>query len=146
VATNHTYIAASPDDVWQVLADPAGYAHWVVGSSRTRHVKGRWPNRGSIFGHVQGVGPVGLRDTTEVVDSQRPSRLVLEIRVRPFLVGRVEMRLEPHGDGTWVSMTEHQFGGLVGRPFGPLAEPALLMRNIESLRRLRRMAEKGETR
>ena len=146
MATNATYIAASPDNVWKVLADPGGYAHWVVGSSRTRHVKGRWPNRGSIFGHVQGVGPIGLQDTTEVVHSQRPGRLVLEIRVRPFLVGRVELRLEPHGQGTWLTMTEHQFGGLVGRPLGPLAEPALLVRNIESLRRLRRMAEKGQTR
>ena len=142
MATNTTYIAASPERVWEVLGDPQSYGHWVVGSSRTRHVKGRWPNKGSIFGHVQGLGPIGLRDTTEVVESRRPSRIVLEIRVRPILVGRVELGLEPHGEGTWLSMTEHQFGGLIGRPFGPLAEPALLARNIESLRRLRRMAEK----
>jgi uncharacterized protein YndB with AHSA1/START domain len=146
MATNTTYIPASPERVWQVLGDPRSYAHWVVGSSRTRHVKGRWPNKGSIFGHVQGVGPIGLRDTTEVVESRRPSRLVLEIRVRPLLVGRVELELEAHGEGTWMSMTEHQFGGLIGRPFGPLAEPALLVRNVESLRRLRRMAKKGKTR
>ena len=146
MATNHTYIAADPEQVWQVLSDPSSYAHWVVGSSRTRHVRGRWPSKGSIFGHLQGVGPIGLRDTTEVLASERPKRLVLEVRIRPFALGRVDMRLEPHGEGTWMTMTEHQFGGLIGRPFGPLAEPALLVRNIESLRRLRRMAEKGETR
>lgn len=146
VATNHAYIAAPPEAVWEVLADSGSYAHWVVGSSRTRHAKGRWPNKGAVFHHTQGIGPLGLRDNTEVIESRRPSRLVLEVRIRPFVVGRVELRLDPHGDGTWVTMSEHQFGGLVGRLAGPLAEPLLLARNLESLRRLRRMAESGGTR
>jgi uncharacterized protein YndB with AHSA1/START domain len=146
VATNHTYIAAPPERVWQVLADPLSYGHWVVGSSRTRHRKGRWPNKGAIFSHTQGIGPIGLADTTEVIDSRRPNRLVLELRVRPFIVGRVELRLEPHREGTWVSMIERVFGGLVGSIAGLLGEPLILVRNVESLRRLRRMAEKGETR
>jgi uncharacterized protein YndB with AHSA1/START domain len=145
MATNHAYIAASREAVWDVLADPRHYAHWVVGSSQTRHVRGRWPSKGAVFGHTQGFGPVGLKDTTHVIESRRPSRLVLEVRVTPFLVGRVELRLDPHGDGTWVTMTEHQFGGVLGRLAGPLAEPLLLARNVESLRRLRRLVEKGET-
>jgi uncharacterized protein YndB with AHSA1/START domain len=146
MATNHTYVAAAPEAVWEVLADPQSYAHWVVGSSRTRHARGRWPSKGATFHHTQGFGPFGLRDTTHVIESRRPRRLVLEVRVSPFLVGRVELRLEPHGEGTWVTMIEHQFGGVLGRLAGRLADPLLLVRNVESLRRLRRLAEKGETR
>lgn len=146
MATNHTYIAAPPEAVWGVLSDPGSYAHWVVGSSRTRRVEGRWPNKGSVFHHTQGIGPLGLRDSTAVIEARRPRRLVLEVRIRPLTVGRVELTLEPHGRGTWISMVEHMFGGLVGGPAGFLSDPLIFVRNRESLRRLRRMAERGETR
>jgi uncharacterized protein YndB with AHSA1/START domain len=146
VATNRAYVDAGRERVWEVLAEPQSYAHWVVGSSRTRRVVGSWPATGSRFEHRQGFGPVGLRDTTEVVESRPPALLVLEVRVRPLLVGRVELRLDPHGEGTWLSMSEHQFGGLVGRVAGSLLEPALLVRNVEAMRRLRRLAERGEKR
>ncbi len=145
MATNTTYIDAPPEAVWEVLADARSYAHWVVGSSRTPHVEGGWPAEGAVFHHVQGIGPIGLRDTTEVIESDPAHRLVLEVRVRPFLVARVELTLNRHGGGTWISMTERAFGGMVG-PAGLLLEPATFVRNIESLRRLRRLAEKGGAR
>ena len=141
MASNHVYVAAPPETVWEVLADADSYAHWVVGSSKTRHVTGRWPEKGSRFHHTQGFFGMGLRDTTEVIDSKRPSRLVLEIRMRPLLVGRVELSLDQHGDGTWLTIRESPFAGLAGRFGGPLLEPLLVLRNIESLRRLRRLAE-----
>ena len=56
-------------------------------------------------------------------------------------IGRVELHLDHHGDGTWLTIRESIFGGLVGRLAGPLVEPLLLLRNVESLRRLRRLAE-----
>lgn len=142
MASNHVYIAAPPESVWEILADASSYAHWVVGSSRTRHVTGQWPAKGSMFHHTQGIGPVGIRDTTVVIDSKRPERLVLEIRMRPLLVGRVELSLDSHGEGTWLTIRESPFGGLAGRFAGPLLEPLLTLRNIESLRRLRRLAER----
>jgi uncharacterized protein YndB with AHSA1/START domain len=80
VASNHVYIAAAPATVWEVLVDARSYAHWVVGSSQTRGVTGRWPAVGSRFHHTQGVGPLGLRDDTEVIEAKRPRRLVLEVR------------------------------------------------------------------
>jgi uncharacterized protein YndB with AHSA1/START domain len=142
MASNHVYIAKPPETVWEVLADPGSYAHWVVGSSKTRLVEGSWPARGSVFHHTQGIGPLGLRDTTEVIESERPSRLVLEIRMRPFLVGRVELSLDHHGAGTWLTIRESPFAGLAGRFGGPVLEPLLALRNMESLRRLRRLAER----
>lgn len=143
MASNHTYVAAPPQAVWRILAEPRSYAHWVVGSSRTRDFDDRWPEPGTVFHHTQGVGPLGLRDTTEVIEAREPDRLVLEVRMRPLLVARVELALAPHGDGTWLTIRESPFGGLLGRFGGPLLEPALAARNVESLRRLRRLAEAG---
>jgi uncharacterized protein YndB with AHSA1/START domain len=146
VASNHVYIDASTETVWAVLANPRSYAHWVVGSSQTRRVEGRWPARGSTFHHTQGIGPLGLRDTTQVVHSKRPSRLVLEVRMRPLLIARVELALDPHGEGTWLTIRESPFGGVLGRFAGPLLEPMLAFRDTESLRRLRRLAEQSAVR
>jgi uncharacterized protein YndB with AHSA1/START domain len=141
MASNHVYVDASPEEVWAVLADARSYAHWVVGSSQTRRVDGRWPARGSRFHHTQGVGPLGLKDTTAVIESRKPTHLVLEVRMRPLLVARVELALAAHGSGTWLTIRETPFGGLLGRFAGPVLEPLLVVRNAESLRRLRRQAE-----
>jgi uncharacterized protein YndB with AHSA1/START domain len=141
MASNHVYVDASPEAVWAVLADARSYAHWVVGSSQTRRVDGRWPARGSVFHHTQGVGPLGLKDTTAVIEAHKPTRLVLEVRIRPLLVARVELALAAHGSGTWLTIRETPFGGLLGRFAGPALEPLLAVRNAESLRRLRRQAE-----
>lgn len=141
MASNHVYVDAPPQAVWEVLADASSYAHWVVGASQTRRVEGAWPAKGSRFHHTQGVGPLGIRDTTEVIESRRPKRLVLEVRTRPVVVARTELSLAAHGDGTWLTIRESPFGGLLGRFAGPLLEPLLAVRNLESLRRLRRMAE-----
>jgi len=145
VASNHVYIDAPPQAVWKVLADARSYGHWVVGSSQIRRVEGSWPAKGSRFHHTQGVGPLGLRDTTAVIESRRPKRLVLEVRTRPVLVARTELALDAHGEGTWLTIRESPFGGLLGLA-GPLLEPVLSFRNLESLRRLRRMVERRERR
>jgi uncharacterized protein YndB with AHSA1/START domain len=141
VASNHVYIAAAPDAVWEVLADPRSYAHWVVGSSQTRGVTGRWPATGSRFHHTQGIGPLGLRDTTEVIESRPPERLVLEVRNASSAGGAGRASLDRHGRGTWLTIRESPFAGLAGRFGGPLLEPLITFRNLESLRRLRRLAE-----
>ena len=141
MASNHVYVDAPPQAVWDVLADPSSYAHWVVGSSETRRVEGAWPAKGSRFHHTQGWGPLGIRDTTTVIESRRAKRLVLEVRMRPVVVARTELSLAAHGEGTWLTIRESPFGGLLGGLAGPLLEPLLAVRNLESLRRLRRMAE-----
>jgi uncharacterized protein YndB with AHSA1/START domain len=142
MSTTKTYVKAGPDAVFDVLADPGSYAHWVVGSSKTREVDGPWPKPGSTFHHVQGAFGVGLKDTTSVIDSNRPRQIVLEVRARPFWVGKVEMRLSPSGDGTHVTMIEYPVGGIVKPLHNAVLDRLLHIRNVESLRRLRKMAEK----
>ncbi len=63
---------------------PCGYAHWVVGASRTRKYDRGWPRAGTKFHHTQGFFGIGLPDNTEVVSANRPRQLVLEARIRPF--------------------------------------------------------------
>jgi uncharacterized protein YndB with AHSA1/START domain len=146
MSVNETYVDAAPEAVFDVLADPFSYGHWVVGSSETRDADGDWPSPGSKFLHTQGLFGVGLPDSTSVVSAERPRTLVLEARIRPFAVNKVELRLFPSGRGTKVVMVEYPTGGLAAKLHNPLIELSLKLRNLEALRRLRKMAEEGRTR
>jgi uncharacterized protein YndB with AHSA1/START domain len=146
MSVTETYVNAPPEAVFDVLADPCGYAHWVVGASRTRKADSGFPRPGTKFHHTQGFFGIGLPDNTEVLVSEPPRKLVLEARIRPFAVNKVEMRMRPRGSGTQVTMVEYATGGLAKLVPQRLMDPALHLRNAESLRRLRRMAEEGLTR
>jgi uncharacterized protein YndB with AHSA1/START domain len=141
VATNQTYVKAPPEAVFDVLADPESYGHWVVGASRTEPHWGEWPEEGAQFRHVQGVLGLGLSDTTRVVCANRPRQVVLEARVAPFAINKVEVRLRPHGDGTRVTLVEYPIGGIAGLLHNPVLDGLTRLRNRLSLRRLARMAE-----
>ncbi|MEA2309637.1 MAG: hypothetical protein QOI65_1923 [Thermoleophilaceae bacterium] len=142
MAENHAYVDAPPDAVFDVLADAGSYAHWVVGSSEIRGVEGNWPEPGSRFHHTQGVFGIGLKDSTASIAACRPRQLVMEVRFRPLMIGKVEMRLRPRGRGTHVTMIEYPIAGPVARLHNPILDRAFWARNVESLRRLRKLAEK----
>ncbi|HEX8649083.1 MAG TPA: SRPBCC family protein [Thermoleophilaceae bacterium] len=141
MAENHVYVDAAPDAVFDVLSDAESYAHWVVGASQIRGVEGDWPEPGSKFHHTQGFFGVGLKDSTSSIAATRPRQLVIEVRFRPFMVGKVEFRLRAQGRGTHVTMIEYPIGGPVAKIHNPLIDRALWARNVESLRRLRKLAE-----
>ena len=146
MSVNETYVNAPPEAVFDVLEDPQGYAHWVVGASKTRGADADWPRPGTKFLHTQGAFGIGLPDSTSVVSAERPRTLVLEARIRPFAVNKVELRLFPRGRGTKVVMVEYPTGGIAARLENPLVHWALKLRNVESLRRLRKLAENGRSR
>jgi hypothetical protein len=129
--------------IFAVLSDPGTYADWVVGARSVEAADGTWPARGSTFRHTQGMWPLVLSDTTSVVSSDPPRRLELEARVRPLLVVRVVLELEPEDGGTRVVMDERPIGGLLELPgrLPPWTELTKL-RNLESLRRLRALAQR----
>ena len=141
MSENHAYIDAPPDAVFDVLADARSYAHWVVGSSEIRGTEGDWPEPGSKFHHTQGFYGMGLKDDTVSIAANRPRQLVLEARFRPFAVMKIELRLRPRGRGTHVTMIEYPIRGPIAKIDNPLIDRALWARNIESLRRLRKLAE-----
>jgi uncharacterized protein YndB with AHSA1/START domain len=142
MAFNSIHVDTTAARVFEVLSDPESYGHWVVGSSQIRDVDGPFPAVGSLFHHTQGVGPVGIKDTTSVIESKPGERLVLEVRGRPLMVASVELDLVPDGNGgTEVKMTETPIRGFVGRFRNVVFDKMIELRNGQSLRRLRRLAE-----
>ena len=129
-----------PQAVWDTLADPRSYGHWVVGSKHVRDADPHWPAPGSRFHHTVGIGPLGLDDHTESVESDPPRRLKLRAKARPVGTASVTLELAPAGDGTRVRIIENPDG--VFRPLAlfPPLQLFALARNAVSLRRLEELA------
>ncbi len=136
MACNQRTIDATPDQIWAVLADPMSYDRWVVGAKDIRTADDTWPEVGSRFHHTSGFGPLQLKDNTKVLESEPPHRLVMEARGRPLGIARIEMRLEPEGSGTKVTMTEKAVRPDPVKLLNPALDPLIHSRNTETLRRL----------
>ncbi|MBB4662352.1 SRPBCC family protein [Conexibacter arvalis] len=145
MAHNEIEVDAPPEAVFAVLADPRSFARWVVGSRAIRRADAGWPAPGSAFDHRVGVGPLTLADHSEVVESVPPHRLRLLVKARPLTRAHVLLRMEPRGaSGTRVALDEHP-ADMRSRIFlNPLTDPLVRLRNAESLRRLKALAEGRE--
>ena len=143
MATTHKLFHVPPERVFEVLADPNCYGDWVVGSHSIRDADGTWPAPGSRFHHRVGVGPLTINDHTEVLELDPPRRILLRARARPLGTAKVELQIESHGDGARVTMSETAGDPLSRLGLNPLTDPLVNLRNQESLRRLRRIAETG---
>ena len=141
MAYNETYINASPERVFDVLADGRSYGHWVVGSSEIRAVDPDFPKPGTRFHHKVGFGPLKLADHTRVDACDRPRRLELRAKARPLGTAKITLELEPEGAGTRVRFTEDAGDRLTALVFNPLTHLLVRGRNVEALRRLRELAE-----
>jgi uncharacterized protein YndB with AHSA1/START domain len=145
MAVNEIDIAVSPEAVFDVLADPRSYGYWVVGSRAIHSADAEWPAPGAVFEHTQGFWLLALlRDQTTVLRRTRPALLELRVQARPLTVAHVTLRLSPHGSGTRVVMEERPANLRSRILMNPLAQPLLHLRNAESLRRLKRLAEGAE--
>jgi uncharacterized protein YndB with AHSA1/START domain len=143
MALNVATIPVPPERVFGVLADPFGYADWVVGSDTIRDADETWPAPGARLHHRVGIGPLKINDNTEVLESAAPRRLVLQARSRPLGTARIVFELLPDGRGTRVRMHEHP-GDLLSRiVHNPLFDKLVEYRNAETLRRLARRAVDG---
>ena len=141
MSTTRRQIAAPPERVWSVLADADNYAHWVVGARDVRDADPGFPAVGTSFGHTLSLGPIDLKDESEVVESDPPFRLVLHVKARPLGRGTVELDLVAEGGGTHVTMHEGPASPVARLVYNPLMDLALHGRNVESLRRLAELAE-----
>lgn len=142
IATAET--AASPQQVWDVLADGWRYASWVVGASRIREVDRTWPRMGSRIHHSVGLWPLVLDDHTEVLSVDPGRKLVL--RARAWLFGKADISLElvsVPGGGTHVTMAEHVVAGPYAMVPNRIQEELVLPRNQECLNRLVLIAERA---
>lgn len=141
MAQNDTYIEASPERIFEILSDPDSYGHWVVGSKRIRGADAGFPAVGTKFHHVVGFGPFELDDHTAVLESAPPRLLKLKAKARPLGTAHVTMRIEPENGGSRVTMIEDAGDPLTALVFNPLTHLLVRGRNVESLDRLRELAE-----
>jgi len=135
------WFACSTDQVWDVLSDGWLYPLWVVGASRIRDVDDGWPAEGRKLHHSFGVWPLVIDDTTEVIEIQPDQRIVLEARGWPVGTARVEITVQPDGNGSLVSIAEDVSSGPGQLVPQPIRVAAMDIRNKETLRRLAYLAE-----
>lgn len=139
MARNTTVLDAEIDDVFGVFLDAAKYPAWIAGTKRLSRIESNWPDSGSAF-WITFAG--GMReDKTEVVDVRPPQRVVLRPHIRPFGVTRVVLELKRRGANTEVSFTETLEWPTQPRILRSIADRLLFVRNIEALRRLKRLVE-----
>jgi len=135
------HIAALPERVWAELADGWMYTGWVVGASHIRGVDAHWPAVGARLHHQVGLWPFVVSDSTAVVESDPPARLVLQARAWPAGEARVELTVSPDGAGSLVRMAEWPTHGPGRWLHNPVQDALLRLRNRESLDRLADLAE-----
>jgi hypothetical protein len=141
VARNEILVDASVEQTFRVLADPRCYGIWVVGSSEIRRADPNWPAPGTAFDHTVGMWPVRIADHTEVLSADPPRCLELLAHARPLPPARVILRLRPEGGGTRVVMEEDIEPIPLRIALWPVTQIAVRLRNAESLRRLKGLAE-----
>jgi uncharacterized protein YndB with AHSA1/START domain len=140
MARNERFMPVPPEAVWDALADPGGYGYWVVGSKEVRDADPQWPAPGSRFHHTVGFGPLDVRDHTVVLEAERPRRLRLRAKARPFGTARVTLEMTPEDGGTRVRMHERPDGVSSLLAVNPLVQLLVQGRNAESLMRLEELA------
>ena len=141
MAVNDIHIDTPPERVFAVLADWRSYGDWVVGSRYIRGADPGFPAAGTRFHHQVGVGPLHLNDHTAVLEVDQPRKLILKAKARPLGTAIVDLTLEPEGTGTRVTMREDPGDTLSAFVFNPLTHLLVRGRNVESLERLKRLAE-----
>lgn len=145
MAHNEIEVDATPEAVFAVLSDPSSYADWVVGASEVHGADPGWPAPGTAFDHRVGVGPLTLADHSEVEECKPPRLLRLLVKARPLSQAHVVLRLEPRGArGARVAMDEFAADARSRVLFNRLTDPLLHLRNAESLKRLKALAERRE--
>lgn len=99
---------------------------------------------GTTFDHAVGVGPFTLADSTTVQQREPPRLLKMLVRARPLTQAVVTLQLRRAAEGTQVVMEEHPADLRSRILFNPLVQPLVHVRNAESLRRLKALAEGSE--
>lgn len=145
MSTNTRTMHATPDQVWDVLADGWLYPVWVVGASRMREVDDAWPAVGSRLHHSVGVWPALLDDVTEVLEAEPGRHLRVRAHGWPAGEAEVDITLLPSVSdpgATEVTIVEDAVSGPGSLVPSFLRQPPLAWRNTETLRRLAYLAER----
>ncbi|QJT06109.1 SRPBCC family protein [Streptomyces asoensis] len=141
MAVRHQLVKASPQAVWDVLADGDRYAEWVVGTSSTREMTGEWPHVDAKIAYAVRVGPVSLANETVVRRCEEPDVLELEARAGVLGTARIAFELRPWGRHCLVILDEHPLQGVGGLLHNAGVEVVTQIRHRALLGRLAKVCE-----
>ncbi|MFF2306074.1 SRPBCC family protein [Streptomyces sp. NPDC058128] len=141
MAVRHRLMHATPDRVWEVLADGTRYADWVVGTSESRVACGLWPKLGSALEYTIRLGPWTAAGTTVVRRVDVPRELELEVDSGPLGTARVAIEVRPWGDEALVIMDEHPLRGIGGTLHNAAVDTLIQLRHRSMLARLANVVE-----
>ena len=136
MSTTSRTIAATPEQVWSVLADGWLYPLFVVGAARMREVDDTWPAVGSRLHHSVGTWPLLIDDTTEVLEVEEGRHIQLLARAWPAGQAHVDITVRPDGASSVVTIEEQATAGPGALIPKPVQDAQLHVRNVETLRRL----------
>ncbi len=141
MATNsRTMAGLAPTRVFDVLRDGHTYARWVVGTRTIRAVDPGWPGVGTALHYTVGYGPLRKDDRTVSTEYDPDRRLSLQAQAWPAGSVAIILSVEAAGSGCTVTIEEHPDRGLAKLLHNPLLDLAIKVRNVETLRRLERLA------
>jgi hypothetical protein len=129
--------------VWQILADGTRYADWVVGTARSRPVRGHWPEVGAALSYEVRLGPLRLHNETVVRRCLPGRELELEAKAGALGTARIALELRSWGDHTLVIVDEHPLRGAGGAVHNVAVEALIQIRHREMLRRLEHVCEEA---
>jgi uncharacterized protein YndB with AHSA1/START domain len=145
MAINRRSVSSSPAAVWAALMDGYRYGDWVVGTSGIRKVDDGFPAVGSRIHYTVGRGPVRHEGHTEVLALERGRRLELEAVAWPLGTVMITLTLDATDDGgCTITIDERPAKGLGKVLHNPLTDRAVKLRNVETLRRLERLARRSD--
>ena len=139
-------MSARPSEVYAVLCDGHSYGDWVVGTRTIRHVEGPWPEPGAKLHYTVGYGPLRTDDETQALAVTPGRRLEMRAHAWPAGTARIVLEIEPAGEGSVVTIEEYPDQGLAKRLHNPLLDKLVELRNVETLRRLTKLAGEHATR
>lgn len=144
MARNRRLMSVSADAVWRTLSDGFTFDRWVVGTRHIRDVDDGFPATGRSLHYRIGPGPLRHEGHTEVLAQEAGSCLELRIHAWPAGTIRVVLRLQPRGEQRCeVTMEEFPDSGFARLMHNRLFDLGIRLRNVETLRRLERVAAGG---
>ncbi|MFF9268154.1 SRPBCC family protein [Streptomyces rochei] len=144
MAVRHRLIQASPQAVWDVLADGDRYVEWVVGPSDVTPQSGRWPQVGATIAYEIRLGPVRLNNESVVRRFVAGSELEIEAKAGPLGTARIAIELRPWGEQCLVIVDEHPLRGPGGLLHNVGVEALIQVRHRAMLARLAKLCEAGD--
>lgn len=141
MAVRHRLVQASPQAVWDVLADGDLYVRWVVGPSQVTPKSGQWPQVGATIAYQVRLGPLRLNNESVVRHCVEGSLLELEAKAGTLGTARIAIELRPWGEQCLVIVDEHPLRGPGGLLHNAGVEAFIQVRHRAMLARLAKLCE-----